>query len=114
MLIKQIVWIGSKRFSKEVFHYSRWKLDWEVTSFILLGIHFTADLVDIVDIIYNLQLPTIKAFIKQRKRRILTHIGRITVEKTLIIPKLNHLYISLPTPTKYVKSSLNKEIYTEI
>ena len=107
----KIVWIGSKRFSKEVFHHSRWKLDWGATSFNLLGIHFTTDLEDIVDINYNLQLPKIKALIKQWKRRILTPIGRITVVKTFIIPKLNHLFISLPTPTKNVISSLNKDIF---
>ena len=88
------------RFSKEVFHHSKWKLDWWATSFNLLGIHFTTDLENIVDINYNLQLPKIKALIKQWKRRILTPIGRITVVKTLIIPKLNHLFISIPTPKK--------------
>jgi hypothetical protein len=40
------------------------------------------------------------ALIEQWKRRILTPIGRTTVIKTLLIPKLNHLFISLPTPKK--------------
>ena len=47
----------------------------------------------------------------KRKRRILSPIGRITVVKTLIIQKLNHLFISLPTPTKNVISSLTKDIF---
>ena len=90
-----------KRFSKEVFHHTIWKLDWGATSFNLLGIHFTTDLENIVDINYSLQLPKMKALIKQWKRIILTPIGRITVVKTFIIPKLNHLFIFLPTPTKH-------------
>ena len=100
-------------FSKEVFHHSRWKLDCGVASFNLLGIHFTADLdlEGLVDINYNLQIPKIKVLIKQWKRRILTPIGRITVVKTLIISKLTHLFISLPTPTKNIISSLNKDIF---
>lgn len=36
----KIVWIGSKKFSKQVFHHTRWKLDWGSTTFVLLGIHF--------------------------------------------------------------------------
>ena len=100
-------------FSKEVFHHLRWKLDCGVASFNLLEIHFTADLdlEGIVDINYNLQIPKIKVLIKQWKRRILTPIGRITVVKTLIISKLTHLFISLPTPTKNIISSLNKDIF---
>ena len=76
---------------QEVFHHSRLR----AASFNWLGIHFPADLEDIVDINYDLQLPRIKALIKQWKRRILTPIGRITVVETIIIPKLNHFLISL-------------------
>ena len=32
----KIIWIGSKKFSDEVFHHSRWKLDWGCTDFNLL------------------------------------------------------------------------------
>ena len=34
------------------------------------------------------------------KRRVLTPIGRATVAKIIILPKLNHLFISLPIPKK--------------
>ena len=29
----KIIWIGSKKFSSQVFHHSRWKLDWGSTTF---------------------------------------------------------------------------------
>lgn len=32
-----MVWIVSKEFSKETFHHSRWKLDWNNTHFLLTG-----------------------------------------------------------------------------
>ena len=38
------------------------------------------------------------SLIQQWKRRILTPIGRISIVKTLILSKLNHLFISIPTP----------------
>jgi hypothetical protein len=43
------------------------------------------------------------------EHRILTPIGRITVAKTLIIPKLNHLFISLPNPSQETISNLTKQ-----
>jgi hypothetical protein len=45
------------------------------------------------------------------KRRILTPIGRVTVVKTLVIPKLNHLFLSLPSPSKETITTLNKDIF---
>ena len=47
---------------------------------------------------FNLQLPKIYSLIQRWNCRILTPIGKVTVAKTLILPKLNHLFISLPTP----------------
>lgn len=44
---------------------------------------------------YDIQLLKILAFIQQWNRRILTLIGRVTVIKTLILPKLKYLFISL-------------------
>ena len=101
----KIIWIGSKKFSDEVFHHSRWKLDWGCTDFNLLGIHFSVELDKIIELNYGIQIPKIKAMIQQWRRRILTPIGRVTVVKTLLIPKLNHLFISLPNPNKETISS---------
>ena len=36
------------------------------TSFTLIGIHFTADLEDIVEINYNLQIPKIKKTVEKK------------------------------------------------
>jgi hypothetical protein len=40
----KIVWICSKKISKEVYHRTRWKLKWGCTIFSLLGIEFSVDL----------------------------------------------------------------------
>ena len=106
-----IIWIGSKKFSDQVYHHTRWKLDWGSTTFNALGIQFSVDLHNIVDINYNLLIPKIIAMVQQWKRRVLTPIGRITVIKSLLIPKLNHLFISLPNPKKETISYLNKTIF---
>lgn len=107
----KIIWIGSKIFSDQVYHHTRWKLDWGSTTFNLLGIQFSVDLKEIIDINFGLQIPKISALIEQWKRRILTPIGRVTVIKSLLIPKLNHLFISLPTPKRETILYLYKCIF---
>ena len=93
-----------------MFHHSRWKLDWGSTTFSLLGINFSVELEKITDMNFNNELPKIKSFIQQWNRRILTPIGRITVVQTLILSKLNHLFISLPTPTNEILAPLRIKI----
>ena len=107
----KLVWIGSKKFSSQVFHHTRWKLDWNATDFCLLGIDFTVNLTEMVELNYNKQIPKINALLSQWKKRILTPIGRVTVLKSLIIPKLNHLIISLPNPPVHYIKSLNKMFF---
>lgn len=107
----KIVWIGSNFFSKQVYHHTRWKLEWGCTKFNLLGIEFSVELEKNVSLNYSVQIPKIKALIQQWKRRILTPFGRVTVVKTLLLPKLNHLFISLPSPDKEIISSLTNLFY---
>ena len=98
----KVVWIGSKKFSNQVFHHSRWKLEWGSTNFNLLGVEFSVEIGKIPELNYNKQIPKIKSLIQQWKRRILTPLGRTTVVKTIIILKVNHLFFSLPNPRKEV------------
>ena len=60
---------------------------------------------------YGTQIPKVIALIQQWRRRFLTPIGRITVIKTLLIPKLNHLFISIPNPKKEIISLLCKLMF---
>ena len=55
----KVVWIGSKQFSNQVFHHTRWKLDWECTTFILLGIEFSVKLNEVTEFNFNLELPKV-------------------------------------------------------
>ena len=109
----KIVWIGSKFFSKDVYHHVRWKFDWDCTSFKLLGIDFNINLEEMVDYNFGKYIPKIKSTLLQWSRRNITPLGKITVLKTLIIPILNHLFIALPTPKKYI-ALLNSMFFTFI
>ena len=88
----QVVWIGAKKYSTDSIK-TRWKLSWGTTQFKLLGIIFNVDLDKIVDINYKDKITQVKNLIKIWQRRYLTPLGKITVIKTLILPKITHLLI---------------------
>ena len=101
------VWIGSKKFSGETFNH-RLKLDWNQTDFIILGIKFSCNLDTVVDINYSMKYIEIAKEMKRWSKRILTPLGRLTILKTLLISKFNHLIIALPNPSANTISKLNK------
>jgi len=107
----KIVWIGSKKFSKEVYHHVRWTLDWGFSRFNLLGVEFSVNLREMVDINYKKYIPKIKSLIQQWNRRVISPMGKITVLKTLIIPVLNHLFITLPNPDQNLVRELNSMFF---
>lgn len=74
-------------------------MSWDNLTFELPGIKFSVTLDEMEDLKYLPKLSEIKKLINQWKSRKLTPIGRITVIKTLIIPKLNHLILTLPNPS---------------
>lgn len=107
----KMVWIGSEKFSRNVFHHTRWKLNWNNSTFYLLGIKFSVTLDEMSSLNYEPKLSEIKSISNQWKLRKLTPIGKISVIKTLILPKLNHVVLTLPNPDSYFTKTLNKEIY---
>ena len=106
-----MIWIGSKKFSKEIFHHSRWKLNWSNTNFEMLGIKFSVNLREMIDINYDNKLLNIKKIIDQWKGRKLTPLGRLSIIKSLLIPKLNHLILTLPNPGEEYLKKIEFEFY---
>ena len=73
----------------KAFHHSRWKLDSVHTKFGLLGIKFLINLDDMIYINYKYVMEKIEKIVISWKFRNLTPIGKNTVIKALVIPKLN-------------------------
>ena len=107
------VWIGCKKYSGETF-YHRFKLNWNQNNFDILGIKFSCNLQTMIELNYKDKLSQIDRELKQWSKRILTPFGRITVLKTLIISKLNHLFIALPNPTAEIINALQKKFFNFI
>ena len=106
----QVIWIRSKKYPQDSIK-TKWKLKWEVNMFTLLGIQFDTELSKMIEIKYKDKLEKIKIKIKNWQRRQLTPIDKITVIKTLLIPLLNHLFISLPNPPDNLIKELNETFY---
>ena len=66
--------------------------------FSFLGITLTADLRNIIALNYRDKINSIRKMVTVWSRRNLSTIGRITEVKSLIVPKLTHLFMSLPNP----------------
>ena len=102
----QVVWIGAKKYSSDSIK-TKWKLSWGSDQFKLLGITFDVNLDKTPGINYEEKILKIKKLIKLWKRRYLTPLGRITVIKTLLLPILNNLFISLPNPSEQIIKQIN-------
>ena len=102
-----VVWIGSKKYSTDSIK-TKWKLNWGVNRFKLLGITFDTDLDKMLTLNFTDKIANIKTKINYWNRRSLTPIGRITVIKSLLLSSLNHLFVSLPNPNEKLLKDLNE------
>ena len=99
-----------QKYNGKTFNH-RYKLDWTQNDFTLLGIKFSCNLHRMTEINFKDKITQLEKELKQWSKRILTPFGRITVLKTLIISKLNHLFIALPTPSEVTINKLNKTFF---
>ena len=82
-----------------------------MTEFDLLGVTFAVDLDKIIDLNYSNIVNKVEKELKKWKRRYLTPIGKITVLKTLILPKFNQTFMSIPNPKIILIKELNNMFY---
>ena len=64
-----------------------------------------------ININFKEKLENIVKMIKHWKKRYLTPLAKITVIKSLLLSKLNHLFISLPNPNDLIIKQLNTIFY---
>ena len=106
----QLVWIGSKKFDQTSIK-TKWKLIWGKQTFKLLGINFNTDLSKMIKENYKPKIQALENMCRQWERRTLTPLGKITLIKVLMIPILNHLFFTLPTPEEFVINNINNILY---
>ena len=73
-------------------------LTWTQEPFTFLGIKFSVDLENMIELNFDAKVNDIKKMIQSWNRRYLSTAGKITVVKSILLPKLTHLFIALPNP----------------
>ena len=97
----KMVWIGNKKISKDQLNVSA-KLKWGNSNTTLLGIEFSTNMQDIPNINYSKVMTSAKQVLSSWKYRHLTPFGKITILKTLVLSKFNHLFASIISPQNFL------------
>jgi len=105
------VWIGlNKNKKKPVCEHL--KLNWKFDGvFDMLGITFSTNTQDMIDINFNKALISMKNLILSWSKRNITSLGRVVVVKSLVLAKLNYIGQMLPGPGPDFIKMVNDEIY---
>ena len=106
----RVIWIGSEKFSEEKICDKK-RLQWGSSSFKLLGINFSVDFEQLIELDYKPKFQEKDNIIKQWSNQYLTLLGKITLIKTLMISKLNHLFLSIPNPNENMLNQFISNIY---
>ena len=89
-------------------------MEWGSTRFTLLGLHFSVNIDEIEKLNYTLKLKEIENTLQIWSKQILTAIGKIAITKSLIISKLNRLFLTIPSLKEIIINQLVSKIYSFI
>ena len=106
----KVVWFGCEH-PPEKIYMPHLNFEWNPTSFKVLGVEFTIDLKNITEININNKTTEMIKELNQWSKRDLTPFGKVTVIKTLILSKIVHLLMALPTPSTKTINEINKMFY---
>ena len=109
----RVIWIGSEKFSEEKICDKR-RLQWGSSGFKLLVINFSVDFEQLIELDYKPKFQEKDNIIKQWSNQYLTLLGKITLIKTLMISKLNHVFLSIPNPNENMLNQFISNIYNFI
>lgn len=107
----KVVWFGSMKNSTVRFCQEE-NLLWETHNFKVLGINFSINLQEMVEINYSINIEAIKKMFDSWSKRVLTPLGKIVVIKSLALSKLNYIISTLPNPPEALVKRLNHLFFT--
>ena len=85
--------------------------EWNPPKFTILGVEFTTSLEDISDRNIEKKLFDMQKEINVWMKRDLTPFGKITVIKTLVISKIVHIFLALPSPSEKIFVKIEKMLF---
>ena len=105
----EVIWIGCLK-NSPVRYLQNIKFKWNPSSFKVLGIIFSTDLAEIMNLNYNSKMFEIKQIINNWMKIISTPLGRIAIIKSLLISKLSYLPLTLPNPSDNIFKRIKQNI----
>lgn len=107
----KVVWFGCQH-PPNITYLQNLNFEWNPEKFSVLGVDFTINLKNITDNNINKKMNEITQELSQWSKRDLTPFGKTTVIKTLILSKIVHLLLALPSPSDKILNKLNKLFYS--
>ena len=104
------VWLGSQRNSTVKF-MPHLDIKWNPSKFKILGIWFTNDLVNCIELNFDEKFFEIKKLYSIWLKRNITPLGRIAILKSVILSKLVFLWILLPNPPDDIVDRIQLSIF---
>ena len=104
------IWLGKKR-NSPIRYLEHLNIDWNPNKFKILGIWFTNDLKDIININFDIKFREVKILYNIWIKRQITPVGRVSILKSLILSKLTYLWILLPNPPNSILCDIQKSIF---
>ena len=109
----KVIKIGASR-DRRISWEGQFGLKW-THKFEVLGIHYDAfKLKDITTLNINLKMADIKTLIRIWSTRRLTPYGKVTMVKSLLLSKITHILLSLPSPDKLLLKEIDNMFLTFI
>jgi len=102
-----VIWLGSQKNSL-VRYMEHLGMEWNPDKFKVLGIWFTNNVEDCVQLNYSEKFEEVKRLMLLWIKRCITPLGRVAILKSLILSKLIHLWILLPNPPDHFMENLQK------
>lgn len=104
------IWLGTRR-NSPIRYMQYIHIIWNPDRFKILGVWFTNDLKDCVDINIKEKWIEVKLLYRTWLKRQITPLGRVAILKSLILSKLVHLWILLPNPPDNILNMIQKSIF---
>ena len=106
----KVIWFGLNNEPPEIY-MPHLNFEWNPVKFKILGIEFTTDLRNITENNLQIKIPEMQRELDSWSKRDITPFGKITVIKSLVLSKIVHILIALPSPNINIFKKINDMLY---
>ena len=106
----KVIWFGCHEIPNDIY-LPHMNFEWNPPKFSILGVEFTTNLENITNINIEIKIAAMQNEINKWTKRDLTPFGKIVVIKSLVLSKIVHILISLPSPDINTMKRIKNMLY---